>query len=182
MSINLKVKEKKSIKKTGIALFLFSLLIIAPILLSGCVSQNPIKVADVIFTNMTHVETLQPPIGYKSTITFSLQNIGNASAKNITMRVIIHNKEKNEQYNNEESVISVLDPTAVIPHKIMIFYELENETMNLNITVRWDTGEHNYTRSFTPEIIEYANVQLDYLTHYERVKFPDVHISHVNRG
>jgi len=175
-----KNKKRKRTNTISIVLFLISLLVIPSILLSGCVTENPTKAADVILANMSHVETLQSPIGYKSTITFSLQNIGNSSAKNITMRVIIHDKERNEYYNNEESVISILDPTAVTMHKIIIFYELENETLNLNITVRWDTGEHNYTRSFVPKIIDYANVQLDYMTHHERVEFPDVHISHVN--
>jgi hypothetical protein len=173
-------KKRKRANQTSIALFLISLLVIPSILLSGCVSENPTKAADVILTNMTHVETLQFPIGYKSNITFSLQNIGDASAKNITMRVIVHDNDGNEPFNSEESVISILDPNAVTPHKIILFYDLDDETLNLNITIRWDTGEHNYTRSFVPKIIDYANVQLDFMTHHERIEFPDIRISHVN--
>lgn len=174
-------KKRKRGNQTSIALFLISLLTIASILLSGCVSENPAEAADVILTNMTHVETLlQSPIGYGSTVTFFLQNVGDTSAKNITMRVTVYDKDGNEQDYNEESVISVLDPGVVIPHKFILFYVLANESLNLNITIRWDTGEHNYTRSFVPKIIEYADVQLDYLTHHERVEFPDEHISYVN--
>jgi hypothetical protein len=179
MNIHLKVKEK-NIDKTSIAFFLFSLLTIASILLSGCVSKNPTKAADVILIDMTHVETLQSPIGYKSTVTFSLQNIGDTSAKNITMQVIVYDSEGKEQEYNEENIISVLDPDAVVPHKIIIFNVLDDESLTLNITIRWDTGEHNYSRSFVPKNIKYADVQLDYLTHHERVELPDVHISHVN--
>lgn len=173
-------KKRKISYQISITLFLISLLVIPSILFSGCVSENPAKAANVILTNMTHVETLQSPIGYTTTITFSLQNIGDTSAKNITMRVIVHDNDGNEPFNSEESVISILDPNAVTPHKINLFYDLDDETLNLNITIRWDAGEHNYTRSFVPKIIEYANVQLDYMTHHERIEFPDIHISHVN--
>ena len=173
-------RKKKRENKIGIVLFITSLLVITSISISGCVSEDSTKSADVILTNMTHAETLQLPLRYISIVTFSLQNIGDAPAKNITMRVIAYDTEGNEQYYNNESVVSVLDPAGMIPHQITIFYILGGESVNLNLTIRWNTGEHTYTRSFTSENIKYANVQLDYLTHHEQLEFPDIHISHVN--
>jgi hypothetical protein len=173
-----KKREKKCGNKSIITLFLVSLLAITSIVFSGCVSTG--GSADVWLTNMTHLETVDFPIGYKSTVTFSLENIGDIQAKAITMRVVVHDNDGNEQYNNEESVSSVLDPQAIIPYTIFIIYDADDVSLDLNITVRWDTGEHTYTKSFVPQITEYANVELEYLTHHERIVLPDVHISHVN--
>ncbi len=170
-------KKEKNHRNQIFSFVLLPILVTASIAISGCVTTA--QTADVVLTNMTHQETPDALHEYKSMITFSVQNIGDAAAKDVTLVVRVYDNNEDEQYNTTDLISSQLDSLSVISHSIFIYYDTDDVSFDLNITVRWSTGEHSYTQSFIPQPNNYANVQLDYFTHHELAIEPNLQISQV---
>jgi hypothetical protein len=126
--------------------------------------------ADVLLESITHHESYNPSNGYTSKINFLIQNRGNIIADNVKIHVIVKNNNGNEDYNKEENVASSLISWEVKNYNITIPFEFYDISFNLSIIITWDGGMNHYTRSIEPEFIEYADVNLESMTHYEHYK------------
>jgi hypothetical protein len=77
----------------------------------------------------------------------------NAIAKDVTIEVMTTDQDGNVQYTSENNVIGALVPGDLVVHEISITYTVYVKHLDLNITVKWDGGQNQYTRSFTPKLL-----------------------------
>jgi hypothetical protein len=107
---------------------------------------------DVTVDSMTHFEHYKLFIGYVSMVTLLLQNKGNVTADNVKMHIIVNDQDGNEQYDSEIAVISPLIPGEIKPQEITIPYDFDDTMLDISITLTWDGGANNYSKSFEPRI------------------------------
>ena len=143
------------------------------VLFTGCTSNNSVlnDRADVKLEGFLHHETFELPSRYISTLSLTIQNKGNAIAEDIELHVNIKDNDGNEVYNKEISINSSLGIDEEKVQSIDVFYDLDDTQLDVNISISWNGGINQYTKSFTPEFKEYADVTLEKLSHYENYSF-----------
>ena len=108
--------------------------------------------ADVKLESMAHYEHYVLYVGYVSTVTFTLQNKGDATAENVKLIVSAEDNNGYELYNSEITISSLLVPGEIKSHEIAIPYDFEDTRLDLSITVNWDGGSNNYSEIYEPKI------------------------------
>ena len=138
------------------------------VLFTGCTSNNNSNnVADVKLEGFSHHETFELPAHYVSDLSFTLQNKGDAIAENVMLYISIVDNYGIEIYNKEITFNSALSPNEEIVQSIDLPYDLYDTQFDVGISVNWDGGTNQYTRSFEPEFKEYSDVVLESMTHHE---------------
>jgi len=108
--------------------------------------------ADVVMESMTHYEHYKLFEGYRSTVTFVIQNTGNENADSVQMHLIIYDKSGNQDYNYDAIMESFMAPGEIKSYEFTIPYDINDTFLNLNLTVSWDGGKNAYSETFKPKI------------------------------
>jgi hypothetical protein len=108
--------------------------------------ENPDLTPDVFLQNISHKET-QNSSGYSSTITFLLLNDGDFEAKNIQINVTVYDPDGNEKFADQVPVVSLLIPDDSATSQIIVPYDSDDTSLNIEITVLWDGGFNQYTKT-----------------------------------
>lgn len=117
---------------------------------SGCTQTTKGPTAHVVLDTFTHAESANLTAGVVSEVTLNLKNTGNATAHNVSVHVIAHNQNNDLEHDSQVSVIPTLAPNEPVNQLIPINIRLTDSQINMNITIKWDTGFTTTNVSFTP--------------------------------
>ena len=155
------------------ALIAIIIIMLVSIIFTGCTSNEKIlnDRANVKIERFSHQETFELPARYISTLSFTIQNKGNAIAENITLHINVKDNDGNEIYNKEITENSSLGLDEEKSQSINVLYDLDDTNLNVNISIIWNGGINHYNTSFKPEYKLYSDVVLEGITHYESYNY-----------
>lgn len=102
--------------------------------------------ADVQLINFSHDESITIDELLVSTLNFTVENLGEVTARNVTLDVEVYDQLGNIQYDDEQLLAVALLYEQQISKEIIVNYELGDISLDVQFTIRWNGGIRQYSR------------------------------------